>query len=221
MLNQEVEGNAGTFIRRICFHKTKCCLCCADIDECEDRPDICSGGKCTNLVGSYRCTCVDGLMPENGHSGCIGVWLRLELYSQLVVNTAVRCSVAFFSTLFPLCFNAVPLNSRSFLCFFKVAYGCKSNWLCTKFCALLIHNIVAETNESQCRSRWMWKGKYETTASLFCLQILMSALWNPNLCRHGQCKNTPGSFVCECEEGYSVKEDNERAGCSGRDDVNC
>ena len=36
---------------------------------------------------------------------------------------------------------------------------------------------------------------------------------NRNLCLSGRCKNTHGSFVCECDLGYSVKGD--QGGCTG------
>lgn len=43
-----------------------------DIDECEDNPDICDGGQCTNIPGEYRCLCFDGFMASIDMKTCIG-----------------------------------------------------------------------------------------------------------------------------------------------------
>lgn len=48
----------------------------ADIDECEDTPDICDGGQCTNIPGEYRCICYDGFMASMDMRTCIGEKLR-------------------------------------------------------------------------------------------------------------------------------------------------
>lgn len=43
-----------------------------DIDECEESPDICDGGQCTNIPGEYRCLCYDGFMASMDMRTCIG-----------------------------------------------------------------------------------------------------------------------------------------------------
>lgn len=43
-----------------------------DIDECEETPDICDGGQCTNIPGEYRCLCYDGFMASMDMRTCIG-----------------------------------------------------------------------------------------------------------------------------------------------------
>ena len=50
-----------------------------DIDECEDSPDICDGGQCTNIPGEYRCLCYDGFMASMDMRTCIGE-TNLSLY---------------------------------------------------------------------------------------------------------------------------------------------
>lgn len=44
----------------------------SDIDECENNPDICDGGQCTNIPGEYRCLCYDGFMASMDMKTCIG-----------------------------------------------------------------------------------------------------------------------------------------------------
>lgn len=47
----------------------------SDIDECENNPDICDGGQCTNIPGEYRCLCYDGFMASMDMKTCIGKYL--------------------------------------------------------------------------------------------------------------------------------------------------
>lgn len=44
----------------------------SDIDECEETPDVCDGGQCTNIPGEYRCLCYDGFMASMDMRTCIG-----------------------------------------------------------------------------------------------------------------------------------------------------
>jgi len=47
----------------------------SDIDECENNPDICDGGQCSNIPGEYRCLCYDGFMASMDMKTCIGKYL--------------------------------------------------------------------------------------------------------------------------------------------------
>ena len=48
---------------------------CNDIDECEQNKNICgSGATCTNLAGSYKCSCPFGGDPYG--EGCLGEYVR-------------------------------------------------------------------------------------------------------------------------------------------------
>ena len=48
------------------------CVRLPDIDECEETPDVCDGGQCTNIPGEYRCLCYDGFMASMDMRTCIG-----------------------------------------------------------------------------------------------------------------------------------------------------
>ncbi len=38
-------------------------MCILDINECAETPGICkNGGTCVNSIGSYKCTCPQGLV---------------------------------------------------------------------------------------------------------------------------------------------------------------
>lgn len=52
---------------------------CADVNECEENPRICNGGQCNNTIGSFLCTCSDGLLRGEDGSSCLGNRSRLTL----------------------------------------------------------------------------------------------------------------------------------------------
>lgn len=56
---------------------------CSDVDECNDNPRICNGGKCSNVQGTYSCHCTGGLLPERDGKSCIG---KLYLFINLMIR---------------------------------------------------------------------------------------------------------------------------------------
>lgn len=51
-----------------------------------------------------------------------------------------------------------------------------------------------------------------STSVRVCLDVNECDL-NPNICLHGDCENTKGSFICHCQLGYFVKKGS--TGCTG------
>ncbi|XP_052803014.1 uncharacterized protein LOC128233395 isoform X2 [Mya arenaria] len=47
-------------------------ISCKDIDECQNSLTVCSGGECSNTLGSYSCTCNPGFSYD-GNSTCINL----------------------------------------------------------------------------------------------------------------------------------------------------
>lgn len=56
----------------ICFDPSSLVIL-SDDDECSKDANICRNGKCSNLVGSYNCTCNDGFTHTGGdQKNCTG-----------------------------------------------------------------------------------------------------------------------------------------------------
>ena len=49
-----------------------------DVDECEQNPDICDGGQCTNMPGGHHCLCYDGFVATLDMRMCVGEELGLR-----------------------------------------------------------------------------------------------------------------------------------------------
>ncbi|CAJ0951123.1 unnamed protein product, partial [Ranitomeya imitator] len=45
---------------------------CFDIDECQEDTSLCANGDCSNLEGSYMCTCRAGFESTSDSKQCIG-----------------------------------------------------------------------------------------------------------------------------------------------------
>lgn len=43
-----------------------------DVNECEENPDICDNGQCTNEPGGHRCLCYNGFVATLDMRTCVG-----------------------------------------------------------------------------------------------------------------------------------------------------
>ena len=49
-----------------------CLYVCTDVDECAQNPARCGPtGTCINTIGSYRCQCQEGYVPEGDSGTCV------------------------------------------------------------------------------------------------------------------------------------------------------
>ena len=55
------------FVGGLCY-----ILLVTDKNECEENPNICGRGRCTNTEGSYRCTCDTGYELSPDGTTCVG-----------------------------------------------------------------------------------------------------------------------------------------------------
>lgn len=142
------------------------CLLVSDIDECEETPDICDGGQCTNIPGEYRCLCYDGFMASINMRTCIG-----ELLSPPLLSSALF-----------LALTSATWSPRLRL----------SLWVYV--------GALSRVGDAKLTRVFVWPDVNECDL-------------NPNICLHGDCENTKGSFICHCELGYFVKKGS--TGCTG------
>ena len=56
------------------------CCCNKDINECENKT-ICGNGECTNLIGTFSCSCFDGFQHSmDPPKLCIGKLYVFNLF---------------------------------------------------------------------------------------------------------------------------------------------
>ncbi|PKU36869.1 hypothetical protein llap_12825 [Limosa lapponica baueri] len=205
---------------------------CADIDECEDNPDICDGGQCTNIPGEYRCLCFDGFMASLDMKTCIDV-------NECDLNPNI-------------CLHGECENTKgSFICHCQLGYFVKKGTTgCTDIdeCEIGAHNCdmhascinVPGSFKCKCRTGWLGDGlkcndldecateEHKCNLNANCVNTPGSyrcacregfngdgfscsdvdeCADNVNLCENGQCLNAPGGYRCECEMGFNPTED--------------
>uniref|UniRef100_A0A803VCW3 Fibrillin 3 n=1 Tax=Ficedula albicollis TaxID=59894 RepID=A0A803VCW3_FICAL len=197
----------------------------ADIDECEDNPDICDGGQCTNIPGEYRCLCFDGFMASLDMKTCIDV-------NECDLNPNI-------------CLHGECENTKgSFICHCQLGYFVKKGTTgCTggssahlgepgvhrwelstpgvrqaltgcccpcpdlDECATEEHkcnlnaNCVNTPGSYRCACRDGFNGDG------FSCSDVDECADNVNLCENGQCLNAPGGYRCECEMGFNPTQD--------------
>lgn len=82
-----LTGQAKIWLSAVCYSPGFTLLAdrrtCADVDECEENPRICNGGLCNNTVGSFMCSCSDGLLHGPDGSSCIGKFEGRTHYAHL------------------------------------------------------------------------------------------------------------------------------------------
>ncbi|ETE61011.1 Fibrillin-2, partial [Ophiophagus hannah] len=158
---------------------------CIDENECHSKPGICENGRCINIIGSYICECNEGFQSSPSGIECIG-----------------KC--CFYENIFP--------DNRQGFCFAEVLQT-----MCQM--ASSSRNLVTKS-ECCCDGGRGWGNQCEICPLLVTTQYkklcphgpgyttdgrdIDECKVMPNLCRHGQCINTMGSFRCFCKVGYTT-----------------
>ncbi|XP_050520393.1 fibrillin-2-like isoform X2 [Daktulosphaira vitifoliae] len=148
---------------------------CYDINECEEKLSICDVGQCINEIGTYHCVCPDGFMLLSNGKECVD--MRKE--NCFLNYTSDQCTAPMTN-----------IQTRMICCCsMGQAWGSPCQpcpgpstkeyvLLCGTRPGLIINPMTNQSEEiDEC--------------------ALMS-----NMCIHGVCINTPGSFHCSCNSGY-------------------
>uniref|UniRef100_A0A8D2MIQ8 EGF-like domain-containing protein n=1 Tax=Zonotrichia albicollis TaxID=44394 RepID=A0A8D2MIQ8_ZONAL len=196
-------------------------LLSADIDECEDNPEICDGGQCTNIPGEYRCLCFD-----EPHWGVLGV--SHGCFCPADVN---ECDLNPNICLHGECEN----TKGSFICHCQLGYfpPALAGWCPEHIWSVPQGSGTSSqmSGEAQGHGRSCslpavgghppglpWAGRGQPPAPCPLPADVDECADNVNLCENGQCLNAPGGYRCECEMGFNPTEDNINE-CA--DPVNC
>uniref|UniRef100_A0A8C7KTA7 Latent-transforming growth factor beta-binding protein 1 n=1 Tax=Oncorhynchus kisutch TaxID=8019 RepID=A0A8C7KTA7_ONCKI len=179
------------------FHKCQKCpkpckyQCKTNLNECQLQ-GVCPNGDCLNTMGSYRCSCKAGFIPDPTLSTCIpdtpavheekGACFRL-------VSSGKQC------------LHPVPAQLSKQLCCCSVgkAWGPR----CDK-CPLPGTGKVPNAGTSDMSlSKLTHVPSHDSCLATDVDECLESA----SLCSNGRCRNTPGSFLCVCQPGFMTDEE--------------
>ncbi|XP_035710508.1 fibrillin-2 isoform X2 [Folsomia candida] len=149
---------------------------CRDINECAAPGGLCQNGRCINLPGSFRCECFEGFEPSQDYSKCIDR-RQGSCYRQLVGG---RCVSRESSSL-------AHTTKADCCCTLGVAWGLGDRCdRCPQQGTPLYKELCLESG-------------YSVDGSDLNECEIIS-----DLCKHGTCVNTLGSFRCICGKGFKV-----------------
>ncbi|XP_032070485.1 fibrillin-2 [Thamnophis elegans] len=147
---------------------------CIDENECHSKPGICENGRCINIIGSYICECNEGFQSSPSGTECID-------------NRQGFCFAEVLQTMCQMASSSRNLVTKSECC----CDGGRGWGNQCEICPLLV--------TTQYKKLCPHGPGYTTDGTDIDECKVM-----PNLCRHGQCINTMGSFRCFCKVGYTT-----------------
>ncbi|KAM4878543.1 LOW QUALITY PROTEIN: fibrillin-2 [Sylvia borin] len=168
---------------------------CADIDECENNPDVCDGGQCSNIPGEYHCLCYDGFMVSIDVETCVDV-------NECDLNSSV--------CMFGECEN----TKGSFICHCQVGYSVKKGTTgCTDVneCEIRAHNCdmhascVDVPGSFKCRNcmQFQMPGSCREGNGIKCIDLDECSDRTQQCSANAQYVNSPGAYHCACAEGFT------------------
>uniref|UniRef100_G1KAM9 Fibrillin-2 n=1 Tax=Anolis carolinensis TaxID=28377 RepID=G1KAM9_ANOCA len=147
---------------------------CMDENECRTKPGICENGRCINVIGSYRCDCNEGFQSSPSGTECID-------------NRQGFCFAEVLQTMCQMASSSHNLVTKSECC-------CDGGRGWGNQC-----EICPLPGTTQYKKLCPHGPGYTTDG-----RDIDECKVMPNLCRHGQCINTMGSFSCLCKVGYTT-----------------
>uniref|UniRef100_G1N7G6 Fibrillin-2 n=1 Tax=Meleagris gallopavo TaxID=9103 RepID=G1N7G6_MELGA len=147
---------------------------CTDENECRTKPGICENGRCMNVIGSYRCECNEGFLSSPSGIECLD-------------NRQGFCFAEVLQTMCQMASSSRNLVTKSECC----CDGGRGWGNQCELCPL--------PGTTQYKKLCPHGPGYTTDG-----RDIDECKVMPNLCRHGQCINTMGSFRCFCKVGYTT-----------------
>ncbi|MEQ2193535.1 hypothetical protein XENOCAPTIV_002402 [Xenoophorus captivus] len=179
-----------------------CTLSPSDIDECLT-PGICMNGRCINNEGSFRCECPPGLAVDVDGRVCVDTHMRTTCYAEFqavcsggigITTDGRACSRGFARMKGLVC-----EDTRSEQCYKKWHEDECGEPLPGRYRVDMCCCSVGAAWGVDCEE-CPKEGMPEFNT--ICPRDIDECRISPDLCGHGTCVNTPGSFECECFEGY-------------------
>ncbi|XP_035666438.1 fibrillin-2-like isoform X3 [Branchiostoma floridae] len=158
---------------------------CEDVNECEVFPNICDNARCVNTPGSYRCECSPGLTLDNSGRRCIDA----------------RQEFCYLEYRYGQCQRELPIPVRTSICCCSIGSGWSEDCISCPRPGTDKFNELCPKGPGFAQQPP--KGGDILDGGLF-FQDINECVMFPSLCHHGRCRNTIGSFRCECEEGYDL-----------------
>ncbi|XP_026325907.1 fibrillin-2-like isoform X2 [Hyposmocoma kahamanoa] len=160
------------------------------INECALRQDICGLGKCVDKDVGYTCNCYPGAQPaeDEGNPTCLD---QDECALGFCRGGECINTMGSFECRCPTGFEPVENGQR---CSDKNECELTYGKMCTN---------------GRCQRRRDGDGYncecnpgYEKTENGQSCRDVDECRANPRVCRRGRCRNTPGSYECQCDLGY-------------------
>ncbi|XP_067320530.1 latent-transforming growth factor beta-binding protein 1 isoform X5 [Anolis sagrei] len=153
---------------------------CQDINECQLQ-GVCPNGECLNTMGSYRCTCKMGFMPDPTLSRCILVEktsppVPVEVGPDVSTSSASQVIAPTQVTEINECTVNPDICGAGHCVNLPVGYTC--------FC---YDGYKINDQQNKCSD-------------------INECTQTPHLCSLGRCENTEGSFLCICQAGFMANE---------------
>ncbi|XP_008123667.1 latent-transforming growth factor beta-binding protein 1 isoform X5 [Anolis carolinensis] len=154
---------------------------CQDINECQLQ-GVCPNGECLNTMGSYRCTCKMGFMPDPTLSRCILVVEKtsppvpVEVGPDVSTSSASQVIAPTQVTEINECTVNPDICGAGHCVNLPVGYTC--------FC---YDGYKINDQQTKCSD-------------------INECTQTPHLCSLGRCENTEGSFLCICQAGFMANE---------------
>ncbi|XP_075932801.1 latent-transforming growth factor beta-binding protein 1 isoform X3 [Anarhichas minor] len=213
---------------------------CQDLDECQLQ-GVCPNGNCLNTVGSYRCMCKPGYVPDPTLTTCISKFKDIcpggMGYTVLPNPPVNKPVITYQEPNDPLPPQPLPTPERPVEAFGKpeeiIPEVVERNSPPTPVEILpsnagqdIAPTQSAEVNECQINPYICGMGICYNTAEGYTCHCdegyrlddaqttcidVDECLESTSLCFGGRCENTEGSFLCVCSQGFLVNE--ERNSC--------